>query len=726
MYHIQRPVDDWKRAVEMLPDGALIKAVDQGDVLRDAKAINPNLITMLRHVGGPQSIFWGDLEANRQLARDFFETFIDETFRTQYAAHTDLVQEWNEYADQWHSGEALQARLTWAEAVAWVWANEYRTRPEYAHIRLALLSWPVGNNVDRRFAEIALRYDCVLSYHAYDKYLALNERDPGSWQYHCGRWHFLEQAWGLKPDWVFGEAGPYEGVLDGWRSNKVLGGDRDAYVAAVRRWIREMKATPAYREGRIKGFALFTTGRTSGNWDSYYTEQPELDMLAAMIREEWTPVVAPPTEPDPPTPERVIDYVDELPDNTASAYYPYDTRPLGVIDKVIIHHSVGLPTNPPESINIGHHNRGWPRIGYHYYIHGDGRIYKTNLLTTHSFHASQANRSSIGVCLAGDFTSVHPSPAQLDSARYLLQWINATLGNKSLLKHRDVVATACPGATWAAWWPQLTEEPEEPRTWSKLVYLLPQQATRQQYADVADIAYPTRSEIAFSADSAFARPGNVTGQRVIVYDVDAWGGRVALEDWIAAHYAYDPATVIEYREWPGAEPQWASPVGTDAERASGVIWPGQWFDATGYATWYEIRPGVTQAHTGSDLNLNSPTWDSDRGMPVHAASDGVVTYARLVPSPSTWGRLVVIDHGHGVCTRYAHMATMLVSEGDTVACGDIIGTIGGAAYGLANHLHFDISVNGRLLTHPTDWPGTDRARVLRDYADPKAFLAERV
>jgi hypothetical protein len=90
----------------------------------------------------------------------------------------------------------------------------------------------------------------------------------------------------------------------------------------------------------------------------------------------------------------------------------------------------------------------------------------------------------------------------------------------------------------------------EPRTWSKLVYLLPQNATREQYAAVADIAYPTRSEIAFSADSAFARPSNVISHKVIVYNVDAWGGKQVLEDWINEHYKYDPVTEIEYREYP--------------------------------------------------------------------------------------------------------------------------------------------------------------------------------
>ena len=92
--------------------------------------------------------------------------------------------------------------------------------------------------------------------------------------------------------------------------------------------------------------------------------------------------------------------------------------------------------------------------------------------------------------------------------------------------------------------------PPEPRTWEKAVFLLPQTATRAQYNAVADVAFPTRSEIAFSADSAFARPANVTVHRVIVYDAAGWGGQTALAAWVQQHYSYSPATVVEYRSWP--------------------------------------------------------------------------------------------------------------------------------------------------------------------------------
>ncbi len=305
MFHFQDSVQDWPRAVGRLPVGSLVKAIDRGDILRDVKAINPGIRTALRHYGGPQNIFDGrGLEGYKRLAREFFATFVDETFRAQYARHVDVVLEWNEYLASSHTGQELQDRIDWARAAAWVWRHEYRTQPGYGHIRLGLLSAPVGNDIHRAFAEIALEYDCVLSYHAYDKFLGDHKRDPLSWRYHCGRWDWMEASWGgLKPLWMFGEAGPYAGVLEGWRHGLVLNGDTAAYVEAVRRWIGELRSTAAFREGRLLGFNLFTSGGTN-EWKYYETRQPEMEALAVMIGQEW---VAPPGPPGPPPPAPVGD-----------------------------------------------------------------------------------------------------------------------------------------------------------------------------------------------------------------------------------------------------------------------------------------------------------------------------------------------------------------------------------------------------------------------------------
>ena len=105
------------------------------------------------------------------------------------------------------------------------------------------------------------------------------------------------------------------------------------------------------------------------------------------------------------------------------------------------------------------------------------------------------------------------------------------------------------------------------------------------------------------------------------------------------------------------------------------------------------------------------------------------TYARLVLT-GTWGRLIVIRHtrpnGQIVHSRYGHLASMAVEEGQVVTRGQVIGTIGGAEFGLANHLHFDVSTSGILETSPTHWPGANQAVVAANYVNPKTFLSQFV
>jgi murein DD-endopeptidase MepM/ murein hydrolase activator NlpD len=167
-----------------------------------------------------------------------------------------------------------------------------------------------------------------------------------------------------------------------------------------------------------------------------------------------------------------------------------------------------------------------------------------------------------------------------------------------------------------------------------------------------------------------------------------------------------------------------APIGTAEERASANVWPGSWFDATGYAVKY---PNGTEYHTGADLNLNVPAFDTDRGSPVYATADGVVAHSINVPG--SWGGLIVIRHtplpdGKPVYSRYAHVEQVVVKDGDSVARGQQIAVVGYYAPGKNYHLHFDISCTSKLDDLPRHWPGTDKAQVVAHYVDPKKFIAE--
>jgi len=168
-----------------------------------------------------------------------------------------------------------------------------------------------------------------------------------------------------------------------------------------------------------------------------------------------------------------------------------------------------------------------------------------------------------------------------------------------------------------------------------------------------------------------------------------------------------------------------APVGTPEERASAQVWPGKWFDATGYAKRYQVGTRPWYVHTGCDLNINFPAYNADAHAPVYAAADGRVVAAAVYP---VWGKVVVIEHtledGQKLWTRYAHLEKIYVQVGDLVTRGFLIGTVGNAEGTQAWHLHYDVA-RIDLGVKPTDWPGDDAARVARDYIDPLSWTRER-
>lgn len=167
-----------------------------------------------------------------------------------------------------------------------------------------------------------------------------------------------------------------------------------------------------------------------------------------------------------------------------------------------------------------------------------------------------------------------------------------------------------------------------------------------------------------------------------------------------------------------------SPVGTEAERRSAKVWPGAWFDATGYGTRYTDSAGHAAFHTGADLNL--PGF-GDTGLPVYSSASGVVIFAGFI---AVWGNVVVIRHDPlpgavtGMYGRYAHLGTVSVASGERVNRGQAIGTIGNPPGSPPNknfHLHFDLSPTEALL-RAGDWPGLDQVRLRRDYVDPRLYI----
>lgn len=81
---------------------------------------------------------------------------------------------------------------------------------------------------------------------------------------------------------------------------------------------------------------------------------------------------------------------------------------------------------------------------------------------------------------------------------------------------------------------------------------------------------------------------------------------------------------------------------------------------------------------------------ADYGDAVHATADGVVETAAM---GTGYGREVILNHGHGIQTLYAHLSAFAVSAGETVSRGEIIGYIGQSGRSTGPHLHYEVRVH---------------------------------
>ncbi len=85
---------------------------------------------------------------------------------------------------------------------------------------------------------------------------------------------------------------------------------------------------------------------------------------------------------------------------------------------------------------------------------------------------------------------------------------------------------------------------------------------------------------------------------------------------------------------------------------------------------------------------------ADRGTLVHAAGPGIVLRAQR---SSSYGRIVIVDHGLGLQTRYAHLQSIKVKKGDFVPANTVIGTVGSSGRATGPHLHFEVRQDGVAL-----------------------------
>ena len=121
------------------------------------------------------------------------------------------------------------------------------------------------------------------------------------------------------------------------------------------------------------------------------------------------------------------------------------------------------------------------------------------------------------------------------------------------------------------------------------------------------------------------------------------------------------------------KPSAAKPAGNKMQ------WPTVGYRITQYYSW---------RHTGLDIG-------NKVGTPLYAADSGVVEKAGW--NSGGYGNMVLINHGGGIKTRYAHASKLYVKVGDHVSKGEAVAAMGSTGRSTGPHIHFEVIINGRLL-----------------------------
>ena len=96
-----------------------------------------------------------------------------------------------------------------------------------------------------------------------------------------------------------------------------------------------------------------------------------------------------------------------------------------------------------------------------------------------------------------------------------------------------------------------------------------------------------------------------------------------------------------------------------------------------------LRTGEGEFHAGIDIS-------GPLGTPIHATADGVIVSVGL---ENGYGRMVRVDHGHGIETCYGHMSGFAVAVGQSVVRGEVLGYIGHSGRTTGNHVHYEVRIH---------------------------------
>lgn len=154
---------------------------------------------------------------------------------------------------------------------------------------------------------------------------------------------------------------------------------------------------------------------------------------------------------------------------------------------------------------------------------------------------------------------------------------------------------------------------------------------------------------------------------------------------------------VQLRQALAAGERWLATMVSDIEQRTApftvpdltvlVAEPVKGIESSGFGWRLDPINDSRKFHKGADYR-------ADRGTPVYAAGAGVVVFSGRQKG---YGKVIYLDHGGGLVTRYAHLRAIGVERGATVAADALIGEVGSTGRTTGPHLHFEVRIDGRAV-----------------------------
>lgn len=217
----------------------------------------------------------------------------------------------------------------------------------------------------------------------------------------------------------------------------------------------------------------------------------------------------------------------------------------------------------------------------------------------------------------------------------------------------------------------------------------------REASELEDIAADSLAK----ADAAADKAAKAKSQVDALVAQESAALKAAEDDRAAVKKQYDELRAEQIRIANASKK--ASKGSGDPQATGPLSWPLPGRSAGGGVGW-RIHPvyKYKSCHTGVDISAPS-------GTPIKSAGSGVVLTARW---STAYGNMLMIDHGGGLVTMYAHLTSFAVGNGAAVGNGQVIGYVGSTGWSTGPHLHFEVHVNG-VPHNPMGWFGASRTPV---------------